>query len=89
VDDEPASNHAPRVVRSIQALLSQKAESAAPQGLRARTPGTTKFLDLLVIGDEHRFVERTIRINKLSAGEAQAARAVILAAIPARTGRVT
>jgi hypothetical protein len=89
VDDEPARNHAPRVVRSIQALLSKKAESAAPQGLRARTPGTTKFLDLLVIGDEHRFVERTIRINKLSAGEAQAARAVILAAIPARTGRVT
>jgi hypothetical protein len=41
-----------------------------------------------IAGDEHQFVERTIRIAPLPALEAAAARASILAAIPARTGRV-
>jgi len=41
------------------------------------------------VGDENRFVERTIRISRLAAEEAHAARAAIRAAIPARTGRVT
>jgi hypothetical protein len=47
------------------------------------------LLDLLVVGDEERFVERTIRISRLAAEEAATARAAIRAAIPARTGRVT
>ena len=46
------------------------------------------FLEVPIAGDEHRFVERTIRIAPLPAPEAGAARASILAAIPARTGRV-
>jgi len=41
-----------------------------------------------IAGDEHRFVERTIRITPLPAPEADPARAAILAAVPARTGRV-
>jgi hypothetical protein len=41
-----------------------------------------------IAGDETRFVERTIRIAPLPAPEAGAARAAILAAIPARPGRV-
>ncbi len=52
-------------------------------------PGTLRFLDLLIRGDDARFVERTIRIRRLDGAEADAARAALLAAVPARTGRVT
>jgi hypothetical protein len=89
VDDEPARLVVPRVTRTIQALLSKQATSATALGVRAQTPGTLRFLDLLVVGEENRFVERTIRIGRLAAEEADAARAAIRAAIPARTGRVT
>jgi hypothetical protein len=89
VDGEPARDVIPRVTRTIQALLSKHAASAAASGLRAQTPGTRRFLDLLIVGDEDRFVERTIRIRRLPPAEVDAARAEILAAIPARTGRVT
>jgi hypothetical protein len=89
VDDEPPYPVVPRVTRTIQALLSKKSGAAAAAGLRAQTPGTRRFLDLLIAGDEDRFVERTIRISRLPPGEAAAARAAIRAAIPARTGRVT
>ncbi len=77
VDDEAARLVAPRVTRTIQALLSKQ------------IPGTLKFLDLLIVGDDDRFVERTIRISRLAAEETAAARAAIRAAIPPRTGRVT
>lgn len=89
VDDEAGRLVVPRVTRTIQALLSKQAASAAAPGLRAQIPGTLKFLDLLIVGDEDRFVERTIRISRLAAEQADAARAAIRAAIPARTGRVT
>ena len=89
VDDEAPRLVAPRVTRTIQALLSKRAESDAAPGLRARIPGTLRFLDLLVVGDEDRFVERTIRISRLAAAEADAARAALRAAVPARSGRVT
>jgi hypothetical protein len=42
-----------------------------------------------VVGDESRFVERTVLVAELPPAEAAAARARILAAIPPRTGRVT
>jgi hypothetical protein len=89
VDDEPARLVVPRVTRTIQALLSKQAASAAALGLRAQTPGTLRFLDLLAVGDEDRFVERTVRILRLAGQDADAARVEIRAAIPARTGRVT
>ncbi len=89
VDDEPARLVLPRVTRTIQALLSKQTKGAGPLGRRATIPGTLRFLDLIVEGDERRFVERTVRITELPAAEAAAARASILAAIPARTGRVT
>ncbi len=89
VDDEPAFDLLPRVTRSISTLLSKQATKAAVSGRRASTPGTMRFLDLLIVGDEDRFVERSIRIIQLPPAEADAARAAILAAIPARTGRVT
>jgi hypothetical protein len=41
------------------------------------------------VGDKDRFVERTIRISRLAAAKADAARAALRAAVPARTGRVT
>ena len=88
VDDEPARLLLPRVTRTIQALLSKQAQGAVTLGLRAQTPGTLRFLDLLIMGHEDRFVERTIRISRL-APEAAEAREAIRAAIPARTGRVT
>jgi hypothetical protein len=48
----------------------------------------TTFVEVPITGDEHRFVERTIRIAPVPALEADAARASLLAAIPHRTGRV-
>jgi hypothetical protein len=89
VDDEPARLVLPRVTRTIQALLSKKTEGGGALGRRATTPGTLRFLDLLVVGEESRFVERTVRIVELPPAEAAAARARIVAAVPARTGRVT
>ena len=89
VDDEAPLLVAPRVTRTIQALLSKRSETGAAPGVRARIPGTLRFLDLLIVGDEDRFVERTIRIGRLAAAEATAARAALRAAVPARTGRVT
>ena len=89
VDDEPARDVLPRVVRSIQTLLSKQAKSPTVSGRRASTPGTLRFLDLQIVGEEDRFVERTIRIIQLTPAEAAAAKAAVLAAMPARTGRVT
>lgn len=89
VDDAPPRLVAPRVTRTIQALLSKQGGSAAAPGQRARIPGTLRFLDLLIVGDEDRFVERIIRISRLAAEETGAARAALHAAIPVRTGRVT
>src|SRR6266446_7079683 len=85
VDGEPAREVIPRVTRTIQALLSKQAASAAASGLRAQIPGTRRFLDLLIVGDQDRFVERTIRIRPLPPAEADAARAAIRAVIPPRT----
>ena len=75
--------------RTIQALLSKQTGAGGPQGHRAIVPGTLRFLDLLIHGDEARFVERTIRIGRLEGDEAEAARAALRAAVPPRTGRVT
>ena len=89
VGDERPRDVIPRVVRTIQALLSKQSAKAVASGLRAQTPGTVRFLDLLVMGDQDSFVERTVRITRLAPAEAEAAGAAIRAAIPARTGRVT
>ena len=89
VDDEPPRPVLPRVTRTIQALLSKRTDGRSAGGHRAIIPGTLRFLDLQIEGDAERFVERTIRITRLDAGEAAAARSALLAAVPARTGRVT
>jgi hypothetical protein len=88
IEGEPARHLIPRVVRTIQALLSKRSDAAHASGLRAQTHGTTRFLDLSIAGEQDRFVERTIRITRLSTPETAAARAAIRAAIPPRTGRV-
>ena len=73
-------------------LLDQRFNPAASSGRARREqdpdPGGPAILEVPIAGDEHRFVERTIRIAPLPAPEAAGARASILAAIPARTGRV-
>lgn len=89
VDDEAPQNVGVRTVRTIQALLSKKSASAAGASRRTQTPGTVRFLDLEIEGDENNFVERTIRITQLPAAEAKAVRQAIIAAIPAKRGRVT
>ena len=76
-------------MRTIQALLSKKAESAVAPSRRTQTPGTVRFLDLVIEGDENNFVERTIRITQLPAAEAKTVREALIAAIPAKRGRVT
>lgn len=89
VDDETPQHYAVRTVRTIQALLSKQSGSAALVSRRTQTPGTVRFLDLEIEGDENNFVERTIRITQLPAAEAMAVREAIIAAIPAKRGRVT
>ncbi|HTE65686.1 MAG TPA: hypothetical protein VK736_05465, partial [Candidatus Binatia bacterium] len=89
VDGEPARLVAPRVTRTIQALLSKQSAAGTAPALRARIPGTLRFLDLLIEGNEDRFVERTVRINRIAPEETPAAWAALRAAIPPRTGRVT
>jgi len=88
IEGEPPRHLIPRVVRTIQALLSKRSDAAVASGLRAQTPGTTRFLDLWIVGEQDRFVERTIRIARVSPAETAAARTAIRAAIPPRTGRV-
>ena len=89
VDEEPARLVAPRVTRTIQALLSKRSDAGAAPGLRARIPGTLRFLDLLIEGADDHFVERTVRIRRVAPEETAAALAALRAAIPPRTGRVT
>ena len=92
VDDEPARYFAPRVVRTIEAQLSnsKRLSSAvvASSGVRAKIAGTTTFLDLLVQGDEDNHVERTVRITKLPDALARHALERMRAATPEKTGRV-
>jgi hypothetical protein len=89
IDDEPAYPVVPRVTRSISVLLGKQSTRAAAPGRRASTPGLMRFLDLLIVGEEDRFVERTVRITQLPPAGADEASAAIRAATPARTGRVT
>ena len=89
IDDDPGHHVVPRVTRSISVLLGKDATRAAASGRRASSPGEMRFLDLLIAGEEDRFVERTVRITQLPPAEAEAARAATRAATPTRTGRVT
>jgi hypothetical protein len=89
IDSQPAEHVGVRTVRTIQALLSKKSDAASGLNRRAVTPGTTRFLDLVVEGEDNRFVERTLRIRQLPAAEAAPIRAALIAAIPEKRGRVT
>ena len=92
IDDEPARYFAPRIVRTIQAQLSNSKTAnvdAAPVTLRTQVMGVTTFLDLVIEGDPDNFVERSVRITQLAPEQAAKARAAMLAAIPQKTGRVT
>jgi hypothetical protein len=89
IDNQPPQDVLVRTVRTIQALLSKKSDSATGRSRRAITPGTTRFLDLVVEGEENRFVERTVRIRQLPPDQADRTRATLVAAVPARRGRVT
>ncbi len=88
VDDAPPFPVMPRTARTIAALLSKQSAAATAPARRTRIPGVTRFLDLMIQGDEDNFVERRLRIRELTGADARSARAAILAAIPARTGRV-
>ncbi len=89
IDNQPTLDVGVRTVRTIQALLSKKSDSAKGQSRRAQTPGTTRFLDLVIEGEENRFVERTLRIRQLPSDEARPIKAALIAAIPEKRGRVT
>jgi hypothetical protein len=89
VDDEPERIVAPRTVRTIQAMLSKQSDKAVAPSRRALTPGTVRFLDLEIVGDQDNFVERTLRIRQLPDAEAKAARDALTDSTPERTGRVT
>ncbi len=91
VDDEPARYFAPRIVRTIQAQLSNAKTRKDDEAITRRTKltGITTFLDLMIEGDENNFVERTVRITQLPRAEAEKARVAMMMATPKKTGRVT
>jgi hypothetical protein len=91
VDNEPARYFAPRIVRTIQAQLSNSKTRKDGKAITRRTklPGITTFLDLMIQGDENNFVERTVRITQLPPAEAEKARLAMVMATPKKTGRVT
>ena len=89
VEGRPVQNVGVRTVRTIQARLAKKTEAAVAPTRRTYTPGTTRFLDLEVEGEENNFVERTIRIRKIAEPRASIVKAELIAAIPAKRGRVT
>jgi hypothetical protein len=92
VDDEPARYYGARVVKTIQAQLSNSKTAKAAAGevtRRTKIPGHTTFLDLMIEGHPDDFVERTIRIQALVGAEAANAREAMIAATPKKTGRVT
>ena len=85
---KPPFNVMPRTARTIAALLSKQSSAATANARRTQVPGVTRFLDLMIQGDPDNFVERRLRIRELTGTDERAARAAILAAIPAKTGRV-
>ena len=89
MDGEAPRNVAVRTTVTIQRKLSRAAARPEVKSLRSRTPGITRFLDLMIEGDPDNFIERTIRIHRLPAVQEKPARLAILAAIPKKTGRVT
>ncbi len=89
MDGEAPRNVAVRTTITIQRKLSRAAARPEAKSLRARTPGVTRFLDLMIAGDENNFSQRSIRIRRLPAADEKAARLAILMAIPKKTGRVT
>ncbi|MCW5630462.1 MAG: hypothetical protein KIT47_16460 [Rhodoferax sp.] len=91
VDDEPARLYAPRIVRTIQAQLSNSKtrKDAAATSHRTKLPGITTFLDLVIDGGPDNFVERTVCITQLPADQAEKARLAMVMATPKKTGRVT
>ncbi len=89
IDGQPPVNVGVRTVRTMQARLARKSEAAVAPTLRTHTPGTIRFLDLEVEGEENNFVERTIRIRRIPEPRASKVRAALIAAIPKKRGRVT
>jgi hypothetical protein len=89
IDGQPPVNVGVRTVRTMQARLARKTEAAVAPTLRTHTPGTIRFLDLEVEGEENNFVERTIRIRRIAEPRASKVKAELIAAIPRKRGRVT
>ena len=84
-----ASGSVPGSTVSTSVWRTRGDATAAVAAANAVTPGTTRFLDLVVEGEDNRFVERTLRIRQLPAEEARPIRQTLIAAIPAKRGRVT
>jgi hypothetical protein len=89
IDGQPPCAAGVRTVLTVQARLSRKVARAVPRTRRAGTPGTVRFLDLEVQGDDDNFVERTVRIRQIAEPRASAVRMQLLEAIPKKRGRVT
>jgi hypothetical protein len=89
IEGKPLQQVGVRTVRTIQARLGKKTAAAVAPKRRTYTPGTTRFLDLEVEGEENNFVERTIRIRQIAEPRASEVRAALVAAIPKKRGRVT
>jgi len=88
IDDEAPRNHLVRTTMTIQRKLSKVAADPTAKALRDRTPGVTRFLDLMIEGNPDHFTLHAVRIRRLPSVAEKPARFAILAGIPKRTGRV-
>jgi hypothetical protein len=81
VDDGPVREMTPRVVKTVAAMLSTAARSAAA--------GALIFLDIEISGPHNRFAQRSVRVQRLADTRAVTRRAEAARAPVGRTGRVT
>jgi hypothetical protein len=79
---------AERLENGVYSLQYHPELARDPTTLRACVPGVTRFPDLMIEGNPDHLVERVVRIRRLAERDEKAARFLILAATPRKTGRV-
>lgn len=90
IDGQPPMCHAPRIAKTIEAMLANRQFAASAAGsFRERVEGVKVFLDLVVQGKPDNFREVSMRIRKLAPELAARARSNMLAAAAStRSGRI-
>ncbi len=90
IDGQPPMCHAPRISRTIEAMLANRQFAPGAAGrFREHVNGVKVFLDLVVPGDADNFQEVGLRIRALAPELAARARSAMRAeAVAQRSGRI-